>query len=606
MAEELNKIGLHELLEKTKITDEDIIIVQDKENTKRVSFKNLRSSLISDDELPAKHRIYSSYKLDEQIKSFQQQLNRGVGIIEGRVENIIANYPSNKQLNEKLQEFANKVPELAETEAIKSSLETKRSNTVAITCNDIESGEDALKIQAKNLSKEVIAMMVGNTNIAIANTPDGGWVMEDIANGAINGNKLSKQYRYRGHYPDGNINNFTRDGIYLLGASVSGLPKYKPDESDQDRLLEVYNYGPNEYIIQRISYCLDSDEYVRPVYERKATLNRLHVTPFVAKYDISDKFKITNNMFHDNILSNDTVINTGSVYDLKLDRDYLVKKTVKDLPNNNYDFTVSVRKYDTRIEYVAKAINYNSCEIYVSNTYMTSAGTTERTPWWQTNTVFKSKLQDQKLHLFGDGVCFGMGSSDVTTLSFPALLSSKYGIIIQNHALGDATIGVYGDEYFSERSVITQIESTRFADNDLAIIFAGSNDYKSGVAKIGANKDKNDYSFKGAINTCIEKILVKNPTVKILVVSPLFRARLDADDFRNSDETLINELTLLDYTIAMKEVCEYNHIPFLDLHSTSMINKYNFPTYLKDRLYPNDKGHDMIADKIFAALNYYY
>jgi hypothetical protein len=90
------------------------------------------------------------------------------------------------------------------------------------------------------------------------------------------------------------------------------------------------------------------------------------------------------------------------------------------------------------------------------------------------------------------------------------------------------------------------------------------------------------------------------------VVSPLFRARLDADDPRNSDDTPINELYLRDYSNAMKDICEFNHIPFLDLHSTSMINKYNFTAYLSDRLYLNDAGHDMIANKIFSALNYFY
>ena len=604
MTEEINKIGLHELLKKSKITDTDILIVQDKENTKQVSFKDLRSSLITDEELPAKHRMYSSYKVNEIFEDVRTQVTRGIGTVEGRIEYITTNYPSNKQLNEKLQEFANKVPELADIESIKKSLESKRDKSVSITCNDIESGEDASKIQPKNLSKAVIDMMTGNATINTANAPDGGWVMEDIANGAINGNKLSKQYRYRGHYPEGNINNFTRDGLYLLGSSVTGLPKYDPQETGQNRLLEVCNYSPDENIIQRVYYTED-DEFIRPVYERKAPLSRLHVTDFYAKYDITDKFKITNNVLHDNFLNAETV-STGSVYDLKLDRDYLVKKTVKDLPNDKYDFTVSVRKYDTRTEYIAKAINYNSCEIYVSNEYQTSIGLTERTPWWQTNTVSKSKFQGQKLHLFGDGICFGMGSTDITTLSFPVLLNSKYGITIQNHALGDATIGVYGDEYFGERSVITQIESARFADNDLVIIFAGSNDYKSGVAKIGNNKDVNNYSFKGALNTCIQRIMTMNSTVRILIISPLFRARLDADDFRNSDDTLINEMALSDYTNAMKEVCEYNHIPFLDLHATSMINKYNFPTYLKDRLYPNDKGHALLADKIFNALNYYY
>ena len=90
-------------------------------------------------------------------------------------------------------------------------------------------------------------------------------------------------------------------------------------------------------------------------------------------------------------------------------------------------------------------------------------------------------------------------------------MTSEYGIVINNHALGDATIGVYDDEYLQERSVIKQIENAQVSDGDMAIIFAGSNDYKSGIAKIGENNiDLNDHTFKGSLNTCIKNLLTKD------------------------------------------------------------------------------------------------
>ena len=606
MADEIvNKIGLHELIEKTKLSDEDIIILEDEENTKKISFRNLRDSLIDDEELPSTHRMYSSYKLDEAITEFQKQLDYDIGKVEGKVENIAKDYMKSEDVDNKIKEFSKEVSSIAEIDTIKKALESKRNTSDPITCDDLETGENEKKIQLKNLSYEVISSMVGTTPVTVPAVPNGGWVQEDIANGAINGNKLSKQYRFKGHYPEGDINKFTQDGLYLLGASVSGLPKYDENETDYDRLLEVYNYGPDQYIIQKVYYCIDYGEEVRPVYKRKALASRLQVTDFVAEYPITDKFKITRNILGDDIL-NGGIISTGSVYDLTEDNDYLVKKGVKNLPDDTHDFTVSVRNYNDRIEYTAKLVTIDLCEIYVSQSYLTSSNLRQRTKWKQTNTVTKSRLEGKKLHLFGDGICFGLGSSDIPNLSYPALLTSRYGIKIINHALGDATIGVYNDEYLEERSVIKQIENAQFDDGDMAIIFAGSNDYKSGVAKIGNTTDLNNYSFKGAINTCIKNLLTKNPAIKLLVITPLFRARLDADDFRNSDDTPINEQYLSDYVKAMKDVCEYNHIPYLDLHSNSMINKYNFTTYLKDRLYPNDAGHDMLANKIFSALDYFY
>lgn len=605
MAQDINQIGLKDLLEKTKLSDDDILIVEDTENTKKVSFGKLRDSLITDDELPSPHRIYSSHKVDDLMSTFQNQIDIGIDRVQHSVNYITENYISSKDVDKKINEFSEQVPELAETELIKTALESKRNESDAITCDDIESGEDAKKIQARNLSTEVLSMMMGNTPVTPPAVPAGGWVNEDIANESINSSKLQTQYRYRGYHATGNINNFTKDGLYLLGSGVSGLPKYDPDETDLERLLEVFNYGPNQSIIQKVYYTVEQEDEIRPVYTRKAQIGRLHVTNFVAEYPVTDKFKITRNILEDNILDSG-IISSGNVFDITQDGDYLVKKGVKNLPNTNYDFTVSVRKYDTRIEYYAKAITYNACELYICNSYLTSSGYRERTEWYKTNTVEKSKLDGKRLHLFGDGVCCGLGSTDITTRSFPALLSTRYGLGIINHALGDATIGIYDDEYLAEISVIKQIEEAQLANGDLAIIFAGSEDYKYGIVNMGKTNTTNTTTFKGSLNTAIQKLLQKNSNIKILIASPIFRARLDANDYRNSDETLINGYYLRDYVTAMKEVAEYNHIPFLDLHSTCMINKYNYNNYLSDRLYLNDNGHDMMCNKIFSALDYFY
>ena len=425
MADEvINKIGLKDLIEKGKLSDEDILIIQDEDNTKRISFRNLRDSLIDDNELPSIHRIYSSYKLDNAIQNFQKQLDYDIGKIESSVNTILEDYIDTKYLNQKLQEFSNQVPNNSTVENIKKSLDSKRNITDPITCDDLETGSDEKKIRLKNLASEILEAMAGNSAITVPAVPQGGWVQEDIATGAINAIKLAKQYRYRGHYPEGNIDNFTQDGLYLLGASVKGLPKYDENETDQDRLLEVYNYGPDQYIVQNVYYCLDNSENIRPVYRRRSLLSRLHVSEFIAEYPITDTFKMTRNILVDDIF-NGGIIYSGDVYSLTEDKDYLVKKGVKNLPNDKYDFTVSVRNYDTRREYSAKVITPELCEIYISNSYLTTSGLRVNTPWKQTNTVTKSRLENKKLHLFGDGLCFGLGSTDIHALSFPALLTSK-------------------------------------------------------------------------------------------------------------------------------------------------------------------------------------
>ena len=122
MAEEMNKIGLHDLIEKDKLADEDIILIEDDENTKRISFRNLRDSLITDNELPSEHRMYSSMKLHTAIEDFRKELEEGIGKVEGDIEKINADYMTERKVDQKIEEFAESVPTLTETETLKTSL----------------------------------------------------------------------------------------------------------------------------------------------------------------------------------------------------------------------------------------------------------------------------------------------------------------------------------------------------------------------------------------------------------------------------------------------------------------------------------------------------
>ena len=110
----------------------------------------------------------------------------------------------------------------------------------------------------------------------------------------------------------------------------------------------------------------------------------------------------------------------------------------------------------------------------------------------------------------------------------------------------------------------------------------------------------------GGLNTAIQTIYAKNPNIKILLVTPFFRSRIKVGDGKNSDDNAYNDLMLEQFADAMVDVADLNHIPCLNLYKTSGINKFNSDSYLSDGLYPNDAGHEMIADKIVDAMNNFY
>ena len=154
--------------------------------------------------------------------------------------------------------------------------------------------------------------------------------------------------------------------------------------------------------------------------------------------------------------------------------------------------------------------------------------------------------------------------------------------------------------------MLTQIQNTSFEDNDFAIIFAGTNDFKIGSCPLGNDSDERDTTFKGSLNLAIRNIFEKNKTIRLLIITPLFRSRMDSGDNRDSDTTRINGRMLKDYSDAIKTVSEINHIPVLDMYGSGLINKYNSEHWLYDGLYLSQPGHSMFATMLYNKLNGLY
>ena len=161
-----------------------------------------------------------------------------------------------------------------------------------------------------------------------------------------------------------------------------------------------------------------------------------------------------------------------------------------------------------------------------------------------------------------------------------------------------------------QRSLLTQIDTATglsAEDEIYVLIFLGAEDYRSGMANIGADDNKNDTTFKGALNQAIEKIMTISPQCKIMFVAPIYRSSTEPGDDLDCDTNLVNDKYLRDFASAMVDIAKLNHIPCLNLFEECMINKYNSGIYLNaDGVYPSDKGHAMIAEKIQDGLCRFY
>ena len=595
--DDVQKIQISDMLAKTSLNDTDLLIVEDTQNTKKMTIIEFVKNIIKDNDVPTEYRLWSSLKLQTVIDTMQEQLDDGIGKLQndmGVLEETTATIQQLKDLKDELDE---QLMLKANSADMVIELNKKRNTSDKIKATDLDISSDDSKIKLENLSSEVINAMVGGISVPTNKAPIGGWVTEDFADMSITANKLAENYRYLANVTEGNINNLTRDGLYLLGSNVLNLPKYDPDETDL-RYMEVTRVA-DDYVIQRVYYIDNVEE--RPIYERKATIGSLYVTDFVEKWDVTTEFKIGRNMLKQDF-SNNGVISSGSVFLLRDEGYYYVQSTASDLPTVN-DYMVDVHKYADRYIFTAQKVGTTECDIYVSTLYFTSGMMPVNTEWFLISNSKRSKFDGARVHLFGDGIMFGLGSDDITNNSIPALLASQYGMKITNCAVGDATMGNYDDENLAERSILKQIQTATLSSADYAIIFVGTNDWKIGKATIGSsNTQMNDTTFKGAMNKCINDIAENNPRTKVIFCTPIFRSRIEYGDNKNSDTYTINDRYLVEYADAMIEIAKENHVPVIDLYRMSSINKYNSSIYLKDGLYPNDEGNKLLSSKILSGM----
>ena len=600
-----NVIGIDELLETTSANDSDILIIEDPQNTKKINLRNFKSSLISDDETPAKHRIYSSQKVQGMIDEISEITETGIGDVQGDIQDLYKNKATKKELKAAVEELDNSKVDTEDLDKVKASLENYRDKATQITSSDLATGTDEDRIHIKNLGTDVINAMTGKTEVSVPTVPTGGWVSEHLANGCIIASKLSKEYRFKGTFSEGSLDRLVEDGLYVVGNAVEKLPLYEGYE-DESRLLEVIRYGENgKYIIQRV-YFHEYGSVNLPYYERKGLFDRLPILEFTAHFEVTELNKVGSALLGDTF-NNRGVLTTENLFEVKTDGNWYCKSTVKNLPTAD-NYLVNIRSFDTSREYEAKSISIGGCTTYVCYEYKLSNNATERTEWFNTSTIAKSKFDGKSVHIFGDGISYGMGASKINKTSYPAILSSKYGYRIYNHALLDATAGNYGDEAYTDVSILTQIKSASGLSNaDYAIIFVGGEDFRTGAAPMGTDNSDTDTTFKGSLNLAIKNLLEANNNIKILLLSPIFRGSTFPGDGIDSDSNTINDKHLSDFADAVISIGKKNHVPAYNLLDSCMINKYTKDKYLASNgVFLNDDGHALIAEKIHDIMSLYY
>ena len=126
-------VFIDDLLEKEKIDDFDLLLAEDNENTKKVTFRNLRTSLVEDDESPSNFRIYSSEKVQKMIDDSRAMYINDIGSMHEDIEHLGAAKVDITKFEEVMEQFDNEKIGQATYNEILQALDNKRNKTDLIT-----------------------------------------------------------------------------------------------------------------------------------------------------------------------------------------------------------------------------------------------------------------------------------------------------------------------------------------------------------------------------------------------------------------------------------------------------------------------------------------
>ena len=210
------------------------------------------------------------------------------------------------------------------------------------------------------------------------------------------------------------------------------------------------------------------------------------------------------------------------------------------------------------------------------------------------------ELKGKVINFLGDSITEGVGASS-TEKNYVSLMEKSCELKeARNYGIGGTRIArqsVMSDSPFDNDF---NMRADIMEDADLVVVFGGTNDYGHGQAELGKFSDREVFTFYGAMHTLCLKLIKKYTSNKIVFLTPLHRMNEDTMQGTWKPEG-VEQRPLIDYVNAIREVCEYYSIPVLDMYKEGQMpgNVWNWcEKYMPDGLHPNDKGYEIIANKL--------
>ena len=204
------------------------------------------------------------------------------------------------------------------------------------------------------------------------------------------------------------------------------------------------------------------------------------------------------------------------------------------------------------------------------------------------------ELKGLKINILGDSITQGVGASSLEN-SYVSCLSRLSGALCRNYGISGTRIArrrvPYNPNFDQDFS--TRVDGME-ADADLILVFGGTNDLGHGDAPLGAPEDRTVWSFYGALHVLYDALNARFPNSRIVIMTPMKRCVEENENGR-----------LCDYVAAELQVAGEYGFPVLDLYKDFPVDLHDpqmREAYAPDGLHPNDAGHKLLAETVFAFL----
>lgn len=220
------------------------------------------------------------------------------------------------------------------------------------------------------------------------------------------------------------------------------------------------------------------------------------------------------------------------------------------------------------------------------------------------NTDYPSMIaQVSDIHCYNVGFagCQFTDHSDARYLPF-SMNRLVDAIISKDFSLQDTGASQLAGLYAKRLSVLKEID---FSKIDFVTIFYGTNDW--GSNKILESKDdgsitnKQRTNVEDAVNYCIDNLLVNYPNLKIIIITPYWRA-IEVGKDSDVDANGRGDM-LFDFSGKIAEISRKFNLPTIDLYHKFGANKYTNRYYTTDGTHPTEWAKHSIAHRIIDMIN---